>query len=247
MLPIFFLTIQYKMAGKKFIKRKRQVRKRGVRTHRKTGGLITLNNTSGLSPIPARYVTKMKYCTATTLTGAGMRQYQMNLNSLFDPDRTGIGHAPYGKNQLLGAPGGVGLYNRYRVFRVDYVLTVANDSYNIHYAVLNSNDASPPINNVSEARENPRCKYQVQNPGGTLKQLRGSVSLPALMGKTPEQYRTSDSTGGTYNTTPSELAVMNIYMQGLNDDITVSMSHTLNLTMVFYCELTDPHVLDQSF
>lgn len=234
------------MAGKKFFRRKRQVRKRGVRTARK-GGLVTLNNSSGLSPIPARYVTKLKYCTAGTVSGIGMRTYQMNLNSLFDPDRTGVGHAPYGKNQLLGAPGGVGLYNRYRVFKVDYVLTVANDSYNIHYAVLNSNDASPPINTVSEARENPRCKYQVQNPGGTLKQLKGSISLPALMGKTPEQYRTSDTTGGTYNSTPSELAIMNIYMQGLNDDSGVSMTHTFNLTMVFHAEFTDPHVLDQSF
>lgn len=245
MLPIFFLTIQYKMAGKKFFRRKRQVRKRGMRIRRK-GGLITLTNTSGLSPIPARYVTKMKYATAFTLTGAGMRQYQFNLNGLFDPERTGVGHSPYGYDQLLGPPGGVGLYNRYRVFKVDYVITVANDAYNIHYAVLNTNDASPPINNVSEARENPRCQYQVQNPGGTLKQLKGSISLPALMGKTPEQYRTSDTTGATYNSIPSEQAIMNVYMQGLNDDVSVSMSHTVNAILVFHCECTDPHALDQS-
>lgn len=222
-------------------------------TRRRRGGLrryrgrkkTTLVNKSALAPIPARYITKLKYAESFTLTGTGMRTQQMNLNSLFDPNRSGIGHQPYGFDQLCG-PAGSALYNRYRVFKVDYVVTVANDSYNIHYAVLNTNDAAPPIGNVSEARENPRCQYACQNPGGTLKKITGSISLPSLLGRTKAQYMSNPDYQAQYNATPSELAIMNIFAQGLNDDISVSMSHTINLLMVYHVEFFDPHVLDQS-
>jgi len=205
----------------------------------------TLTNMSALSPIPARFVTKMKYAEATTVTGFGMQTYRWNLNSLFDPNRTGTGHQPYGMDQLCG-PAGSTLYNRYRVYRVDYVLTVSNDDYNIHYAALPANDPTIPINNVSEARENPRCQYAVQNPGGTLKKIKGSISLASLMGRTAAQYAADDTYAAVYNATPSEIAVLNVYAQGLNDDIGTSMSHTINILLTYHVELFDPHVLDQS-
>lgn len=241
MLPIFFLTVQYKMPGKKYFKRKRQVRKRGVRTARKS---TTLVNRSVLSPIPARYLTKMKYAESFTLTGTGLRTQVMNLNSLFDPNRSGIGHQPYGFDQLCG-PAGSALYNRYRVYKVDYVVFVTNDTYNIHYAVLNSND-TPPIGNVSEARENPRCSYGCMNPGGTLKPIKGSITLPSLLGRTKGQYMANPDYAAVYNATPNELALMNIFAQGMNDDVGVSMTHTVNVLLTYHVEFFDPHVLDQS-
>lgn len=211
---------------------------------KRRGGAQTLVNSSSLSPVPSRFITKMKYAEAVTLSGTGMRTYVWNLNSLFDPNRTGTGHQPYGFDQLCGAPG-ASLYNRYRVFRCDYVLTVANDDYNIHYAVLPSNEV-PPINNVSEARETPRCQYAVQNPGGTLKRITGSVSLPALMGRTKEQYMASPDYSAQYNANPFEMALLNCYSQGLNDDAGVPMSHTFNILLTYHVEFFDPHVLDQS-
>lgn len=232
------------MPGKKTFKRAPRRRYGGKRR----GGAkrpTTLANRSAIAPIPARYITKMKYAESFVLSGTGLRTQQMNLNSLFDPNRSGLGHQPYGFDQLCG-PSGSALYNRYRVFKVDYVVVVANDTYNIHYAVLNSNDASPPIGSVSEARENPRCQYKCQNPGGTLKQITGSISLPSLMGRTKAQYMASDNYQSQYNTSPSELAIMNIYTQGLNDDVGVSMSHTVNVLLTYHVEFFDPHVLDQS-
>lgn len=227
------------MAKKSFRRKPRAVRRK--RAKRST----TLANRSAIAPIPARYITKMKYAESFVLAGTGLRTQQMNLNSLFDPNRTGLGHQPYGFDQLCG-PSGSALYNRYRVFKVDYVVVCANDTYNIHYAVLNSNDASPPINSVSEARENPRCQYVCQNPGGTLKKLTGSISIPSLMGRTKAQYMASNEYQAAYNASPTEFAIMNIYAQGLNDDVGVAMSHTVNILLTYHVEFFDPHVLDQS-
>lgn len=209
------------------------------------GKKTTLANTTGLSPVPSRYITKMKYAEAVTVSGLGVRSYTWNLNSLFDPNRTGLGHQPYGFDQLCGAPGS-SLYNRYRVYRVDYVLTCANDTYNIHYGALPSNSLSPPINNVSEMRENPRAQYAVQNPGGTLKRIKGTISLPALTGRTKQQYMSDDSYQSVYNASPSEAMTLTCYAQGLNDDEGSAMSHTFNILLVYHVELFDPHVLDQS-
>lgn len=225
--------------------------KMGKRAYKRRGKAVgrrpktTLVNRSGLSPVPSRFITKMKYAEAVTVTGIGVQSYQWNLNSLYDPNRTGLGHQPYGFDQLCG-PAGSALYNRYRVFKVDYVLTVANDSYNIHYGALPSNVAVPPISNVSEMRENPRAQYAVQNPGGTLKKIKGSIRLPALTGRTTQQYMSDDSYQAVYNATPSEVMTLSCYSQGLNDDSGSSMSHTFNLLLVYHCELFDPHVLDQS-
>lgn len=227
----------------KFTRIPKRLGRKLMRRYRKKK--TTLANRSSLAPIPARFITKMKYAESYLLTGAGLRTQQMNLNSLFDPNRSGLGHQPYGFDQLCG-PAGTALYNRYRVFKVDYVVVVANDDYNIHYAVLNTNDASPPIGNVSEARENPRCQYKCQNPGGTLKTITGSISLPSLMGRTKAQYMASDNYQSVYNASPAELAVMNIYAQGLNDDVSVSMTHTVNVLLTYHVEFFDPHVLDQS-
>lgn len=230
--------------GRKFTRIPKRIGRKLMRRYRKKKS-ITLPNRTALAPIPARFLTKMKYAESFVLSGVGMRTQQMNLNSLFDPNRSGIGHQPYGFDQLCG-PSGTALYNRYRVYKVDYVVVVANDSYNIHYAVLNTNDASPPIGNVSEARENPRCQYQCQNPGGTLKKITGSISLPSLLGRTKSQYMSNPDYAAQYNATPNELAVMNIFCQGLNDDVGVSMSHTVNILLTYHVEFFDAHVLDQS-
>lgn len=227
------------MPGKFKPKRMQFRRKRTQRKPKST----TLVNASSLSPIPSRFITKSKYCEAVTISGTGVQRYVWNLNSLWDPNRTGVGHQPYAFDQLFGT--GL-LYNRYRVFKVDYVVTVANDNYNIHYAVLPSNVDTPPISNVSEARENPRCQYAVQNPGGTLKKITGSVYLPALTGKTKQQYMSDDSYQSLWNSSPSEIMTLNVYSQGLNDDVSVSMSHTVNIALVYHYEAYDPNPLDQS-
>jgi len=222
------------MKGKQSRRPKRVMRRKARKSN-------FISNRSGLSPIPSKFITKMKYAEAVTLTGTGLRSYFWNLNSCFDPNRTGSGHQPHGWDQLAGT-----LYNRYRVFRVDYVLTVANDAYNIHYAALPTNSAAPPITDVSEARENPRCQYAVQNPGGTLKKLVGSISLPKLTGLTSAQYQAGENYQSVYNASPTEIMTLGCFAQGLNDDVGVSMSHTFNILLTYHVELFDPIPIDQS-
>lgn len=221
--------------AKRTIRRKRMMKKRPT----------TLVNRANLTPFPSRFITTMKYAEAVQVSGIGVRSYTWNLNSLFDPNRTGLGHQPYGYDQLCGTVG-LAPYNRYRVFKVDYVVSVLTDTYNNHYCILPSNNSPPPISNVSEARENPRAQYAIQNVGGTVKKIVGSVYLPALTGKTKSQYMSDDSYQAVFNANPGELMTLNVYAQGVNDDESVPMTHTINILLKYHCEVYDPHNLDQS-
>lgn len=216
---------------------KRAYRKKPA--YKKRGQRTTLVNTS-LNPTPSRFITRHKYAEAITTNSLGLNTYRWNLNSLFDPNRTGLGHQPYGYDQI-----GI-LYNRYRVISAKYVLSVISDTANIAFAVLPSNEAAPPITNVSEARENPRAKYMTQNPGGTLKVLKGNVYLPSLTGRTKTQYMSADSYQAQTGSSPSEIMVLNCFAQGLNDDAAFVTNPTFNILIEYTVEWFDPINQDQS-
>jgi len=201
---------------------------------------VTLVNTSGLSPLPSRYISKHKYAETVTLNGlGGLQSYVWNLNSMWDPNRTGVGHQPYGYDQLSN------LYNRYRVISCRYVVSGISDSAKIQVCALPSNEPSP-ISNCSEARENPRAQYIVQNPDGLLKVMKGYVSLPKLMGRTTTQYMGDDRYQADIVSSPQELALLQIYTQGLNDDPTFNPAPTINILLEYTVEWFDIKTLDQS-
>lgn len=223
---------------------KRKFLKRSFYRRNLRKGTTTLINHS-LQPIPHRFVCQMKYAEAVTVSAAGMASYRWRLNSLYDPNYTGGGHQPYGFDSLCG-PAGTALYNRYRVIGCSYVISAVSDSSNIAFAVLPSNEIAPPITNVSEARENPMCRYAVQNPGGTLKVLKGYVDIAKLFGRTKTQYTSNPDYQAVYNANPNEVAQLGVFAQGLNDDPVFNASPTINILLTYTVELFDRHVLDQS-
>jgi hypothetical protein len=88
-----------------------------------------------------------RYCgqvTLTTSSTAGLlgTQHQFNLNSLFDPDRTAIGHQPYGYDQLCSSSGPYLKYkvNRARV-RLEFTHPNSGDARTYAFVAMR-NDAS---------------------------------------------------------------------------------------------------------
>lgn len=186
-------------------RRRRPIKKIG-RKGLSSGVTTTVNRS--LQPIPNRYICKMKYSTSTVTNATG--QAVFNLNSLFDPDRTGIGHQPYGYDPLAN------LYNRYRVISCGWRVqnpTGATGSA-ITTAALPSNDLGIVWVATDEMLENPRCKYIVQNPGAPVVTLRGKQYLPKLMGRSRAQYMADDNYQAIVTTSPNELGLL--YLQTFN-------------------------------
>lgn len=194
------------------------------------------NVVRGLKPFASRYITKMKYSGAYTLQVLNNYSQIMNLNSLFDPDRTGIGHQPYGFDQLAN------IYQRYRVISCSYVINAYSGSTPIRFACLPCNEI-PPINNVSEICENPRARFKLQYPQGSIMTIKGSTYIPSLIGRTKAQYMADDRFQATTTSSPQELALLFITGQSMADAATdINLTVTLNYTVEWF----DPHPIDQS-
>lgn len=210
---------------------KRKMWKRKARKGRKT-----VNINRALQPIPQRYICKMKYSDTMTFSSvAGTTRW--NLNSIFDPNRSGGGHQPYGHDTFQT------LYNRYRVIACSYVITAYNGTNAIRVAALPANEELLS-GSVSEAVENPRCKFIQQYPGGNTRILKGKVYLPSLVGRTTDQYMADDRYQATFGTSPSELAILNVFCANMTDsnvDGTVA-----NIQLTYHVEMFDVKHLGQS-
>lgn len=206
-------------------------------------GRKTVNVNRALQPIPQRYICKMKYCDVFTVSTSGLSpvgSYTFNLNSIFDPNRTGVGHQPYSHDTFAT------LYNRYRVIKASYAIYGAssNTGYAVNIAALPANEVHT-VNTVSEARENPRCRWITQGFGAPQKALKGIVHIPSLVGRTKTQYMADDRYQAQFGASPAELAILNIY-GGLIADAAVTNDIVCNIEITYTVECFDVKNLAQS-
>jgi len=226
-----FRRVSKRKAGKRM-----QGRRPGKRAY-KTNSLVG----KSLNPIPQRTIVKMKYCQSVnaSLVG-GVGAYQFNLNSIFKPDRTGLGgHQPYARDNFEL------LYNRYRVISCRYAIAVASSTgFTTQVVALPANEVLT-MTNASEARENPRARFAIQSANAPLKMLKGNVYIPSLVGRTKAQYMADDRYQAQMTTSPAELAVLNIFT-GLISDVAITDSTAINVTLEYVVEFFDVKHLAQS-
>ena len=107
----------YRRRSRRRFNRRRPTR-RPRYTRNRTRKRITIRNKSTTTLIAPRFITKLRYAERINIPAAAAvglaNAYLFNLNSIYDPDRTGVGHQPMGRDQLAL------LYHRYRVFAVSW-------------------------------------------------------------------------------------------------------------------------------
>lgn len=213
-------------------------RRRGRRIYRKRRGFKsrTTVNEGRLGPIAPRTIVRLKYNavlpTSDSAWGTGI-DYTFNLNSIYDPDLSGTGHQPLGRDQWSV------FYNRYRVFKVSYVITgTAMSGYQNTLAVLPNNSAtlftSPQI-----FAEQPRTIMKQINGNAGQVLLKGSVYLPSIAGVSKKTYAGSDRYQSLMSSSPSEAMVLHVghwsSLYGTQD-----VHGMLNINLVYHVELFDP-------
>jgi len=211
-------------------------RRPALRRKRRAG--YRTNNIVGrtLNPVAQRAIVKMKYSEAVATGTDGL--YTFNLNSVFDPNRTGIGHQPYGHDTFAT------LYNRYRViscgWRIQCLVPSSGNAVNV--GCLPANEVLL-FTTVSEMRENPRAKYITQSPGGGALTLHGKSYIPSLVGRTKAQYMADDRYQAQVGSSPSELAILNIIT---TSNVDVPLQATIQVVLEYTVEWFDVKHLNQS-
>jgi len=215
---------------KQALRRKRVVRRR--RSGYKSNNIVKRS----LNPIAQNYVCKLKYATSVITDNNG--QYVMNLNSLYDPEQSGVGHQPYGYDQLAT------LYNRYRVIGASWNVVCMKQSSAFCLSALPANESTPAITSGAQMRENPRAKFVYQNPGGVIKMVKGYTSIPSLIGRTKAQYMADDRFQVDVLANPQEYARLNILVNGPTD--TPLAGEAIQITIEYTAEFFDLKQIGQS-
>lgn len=198
-------------------------------------GRKTVNINRALQPIPQRYICKMKY--SETFNAPTISPYvRLNLNSIFDPNRSGGGHQPYGHDTMQT------LYNRYRVINCSYIVRGYSGTDAVRFGALPANEEVSPTT-MSELVENPRCRFKHAFPNGLQGVIRGSVHIPSLVGRTKAQYMADDRYQAQMGASPQELAILNVFGQNVLDG-NVQVLYTVELT--YTVEFFDVKNLAQS-
>lgn len=198
--------------------------------------LTTVNR--GIASIADRYITRLKYVEQVSIntTANIFSDYQYRLNSLFDPNLTGTGHQPYGFDQMAT------MYNRYRVFKVNYTITVEPNNTNTGLMAVICNNTTNSLSGADAGyiMELPRSRYlslKIDEP--TV--IRGSIYLPKLNGDPAIRYKSDDRFQAVVTTNPAEAMILHMCLAP-----TISTTTRVTFQFTYHAEFFDSNTMMQS-
>jgi len=183
------------------------------RTNRRRAGPLTITRPQiSSSGLPQNYPMKMKYSTTLNIT---LPAYplnvcqQFNLNSIYDPDRTGTGHQPYFRDQMAQ------FYDFYKVLgcKVTINCTVLQAHCNV---VFRADDNTTVVSNFTLEQERPGAtKCLVCQPPVKNIYFKKYFSIPKVLRISPKEYRQDDTLKTAIGSNPSASypAILNILFE----------------------------------
>lgn len=171
--------------------------------------------------------------------GAAYTQKSYNINSLYDPETGALNQQNLYFNEYML------LYRKYRVFKVDYAITIWNTTVNSAVTGSISFDEQGNQMGISDIQQlsKPYSKRFSLAPAGntgSFKTIRGSIYLPRVLGLTPEQFRTSvgvDATWGGKDANPSRVIQLSINARNVNPGAVANLQAEARYTC--HCEFFD--------
>jgi len=186
---------------------------------------------------PQRILTQMKYVVnyqKLLLAGGAIQSLnQYRLNSIYDPDYTNAltGTSAFGILQWRA------IYQRYRVFKVDYKIRLTNltPDTTINGALVPANYVDTSLSVTDFMRPMARRFELGNNNGMNRTTLSGSIYLPKLMGVTPAQYKADGTTECGFGANPAQPLLMNVLVQSSNVSGQIAVAAQVEFT--YYVEL----------
>jgi len=195
---------------------------------------------NGASPIAKKHLCRLKYADlfALTTTTLNFQQQSFNMNSLFDPDLTGVGHQPYGFDQMAS------LFAHYRVYKFKWHIEFAGANDRLHVTVIPVNGTTIGTGTQSAMAEQPLAVTKaISFNGGIPVKFTGSQRLPRFTGASSVQYRTDDRYSAAVTASPVELMQL---LVSIYNPTAGSVTTSFNVTLTYYTEFYDPITVAQS-
>lgn len=185
---------------------------------------------------PTHMITQLKFVNVyqkQTPTGVGVSSYnQFRMNSIWDPDLTNaLGTSCLGITQWSG------IYQRYRVFKFDYKITITNltEDLMISGAIVPQN-YTDSVYSISDMMRPSARRWECGNKSGQNRAvLTGTYYIPKITGQTSTQYKTDNNNVAGFSANPSQAAVLTILAQtssGAQAYIGVQVDFTYHVEMI---------------
>lgn len=192
--------------------------------------------------VPDRIKVKLPYHTVINYASAvGVQDQVFNLNSIYDPDRTGVGHQPLGFDQWAA------FYNRYRVYGVKVRWTITNRSeVPVNVALIGNNDPTMVLGNDNLFEQSHMNKVQIGSKNGIDTKVITKYFTPArLTGRPLVSYVSDDRYQATMINNPIETIVGHFYIA--NADASVqALACNCSIHITYMVELFDRRNLNLS-
>lgn len=190
----------------------------------------------GRGPVANRAMVKLRYHDSLVSNGTTADQV-LNLNSIFDPDRTNTGHQPMGRDQWAT------FYNRYKVMSVSYVLlfSTRSDAINpVKVTILKDNQGTGYTDLIQAAEQNGAFTTIVPVGGQTIK-VTGKVNLWTLNGVSKEAYIADDKYEALFSASPGEIMCLHIVHSLITNAAVPANALNYSFSLVYDTAMYDPN------
>jgi len=190
---------------------------------------------------------KLTYSTTVTLSSAAsaIANQKFTGNGIYDPDVTGVGHQPYGYDQLSL------IYSKYRVISAKCHVDIVNNGTQTsiqHVGVLAAKSAVFPTTALSTIYEKSRGKNMAMFGANSRDRLKTSVSASTkAIWAVKDISDDEDFQGLTGNTPIGANPVNSWYFHVFNQSISGTTTGVVaNVVIEYYVEFFNPIIADSS-
>lgn len=212
-------------------------RRAGTKYLRGGSGLVKATKTLGR---PDRMIVKLPYYEQFSLQNAVSpgANYFWNMNSIWDPNRSGIGHNPSYFTSWAA------IYNRYRVMGVKARVTFAygaegGSAWGNRVYLYGSND-TVQTGDDSQMEQAHMTSSIIHPNGKPVTTLTKYFNCPRITGRTLQQYLSDDRYQATMRTNPQEVLAITAGVRNLAPGATNSGLVSCTIHLTYYVELFDP-------
>lgn len=223
---------------------RRSFRKRfnRYRKHADTGRL------NKLTAFPTSPVIHMRYCSGATLTSTlgTIGTYNLKVNSIFDPDGTGVGHQPLGHDQWSA------FFSRYTVLgsKTTAVFNSSNASIPMVCGLYLTDSPTVGGTSVTDIQEQGKSKYIVIQPntnGNNASQFKPLVmNYSAKRWHQVKDAKDADTLEANFGSDPVDLTYVLLYVGPFDGSSTATQSIFCQYQIDFIVCMKDPNELSGS-
>lgn len=210
-----------------------------ARGHKQPNGGLSTVVIRGPNILPDRVFVKLPYRTYVNLNAGTVEDYIWRANSIFDPDFTGTGHQPRGRDEWSA------LYKSYRVHGVAYDCTFVNySSTDGATACVLPLEDSGSFTDITDARETRYCNSRVLSiKGGADKcRMKGYVSIKKMLGL--KSLSAEEGAQASTGSNPTQQVFLHTMLGPLGGAATVS--GFLDVKLTYFVEYFEPAYLAAS-